>query len=286
MSPGGGRLNARRRLTSSLLATAKAVLPFCHTHEKDREREGGSSASNLFKENSRTVFRSKLRLRPDGELKKLRFLLRRGEKGSFTKSLEGTCGPFLRVGVHVQAFGGEGLSSSLSLRGWRAHLVLEVWVGLRGEEEFHDFGVTVVRGPDERRVPSLKVRTDRERGGTKGEGGQPTRTHITRVSEERGRERQRHDGTTWGGQGAHVPNACKMRTHTKTIPTEFERFRNTNAQQMPRSSMRLKPRIPQLVSDRNSGHVQVVNQKTDLSPQRADTRRFMPTASRAHVAPS
>jgi hypothetical protein len=93
-------------------------------------------------------------------------------------------------------------------------------------------------------------------------------------------------GYMGGGQGAHVPNACKMHTHKKTIPTEFERFRNTNAKQMPRSSLRLKPRIPELFSDRNSGHVQVVNQKTDLSPQRADTRGFMPEASRAHVAPS
>ena len=67
-----------------------------------------------------------------------------------------------------------------------------------------------------------------------------------------------------------MPNACKMRTHKKTIPTEFERFRNTNAKQMRRLSLRLKPRIPELFSDRNSGHVQVENQKTDLSPQRAD----------------
>jgi hypothetical protein len=54
----------------------------------------------------------------------------------------------VRVGGHVQALGGRGLSSSLSLseggRGGGAHHGLEVFVGLRGEEEFHDFGVTVV----------------------------------------------------------------------------------------------------------------------------------------------
>ena len=44
-----------------------------------------------------------------------------------------------------------------------AHVVLEVCVGLRGEEEFHDFGVTVERGPNERREPIfLKERTERE----------------------------------------------------------------------------------------------------------------------------
>jgi hypothetical protein len=51
-----------------------------------------------------------------------------------------------------------------------AHVVLEVWVGLRGEEEFHGFGVTSDRGVDERRVPILKERTERERG-HEGEGG-------------------------------------------------------------------------------------------------------------------
>jgi hypothetical protein len=40
------------------------------------------------------------------------------------------------------------------------------------------------------------------------------------------------------------------------------------------------------VPDSNSGHVQVVNQKTDFFAQRADTRGFMPKASRAHVASS
>ena len=40
----------------------------------------------------------------------------------------------------------------------------------------------------------------------------------TEMMGNRGSERQRHDGTTWGGQGAHVPNACKMRTHTKNNP--------------------------------------------------------------------
>jgi hypothetical protein len=68
--------------------------------------------------------------------------------------------------------------------------------------------------------------------------------------------------------------------------TWFERFRNTNAKPKPRSLLRLKPRIPELFSERNSGHVKVVNQKNDLSPQRADTRSFMPKASKAHVAPS
>ena len=68
--------------------------------------------------------------------------------------------------------------------------------------------------------------------------------------------------------------------------TCFERFRNKNAKQMLRSSLRLKPRIPELFSDRNSGHVRMVNQKNDLSPQRADTRGVMPKASKAHVAPS
>ena len=37
VSPGGGRLHARRRLTSSLLAMSKAVLPACHTHEGETE---------------------------------------------------------------------------------------------------------------------------------------------------------------------------------------------------------------------------------------------------------
>ena len=48
-----------------------------------------------------------------------------------------------------------------------AHVVLEVCVGLRGEEEFHDFGVTVERGVHERRLPNLKERTERERGGAR-----------------------------------------------------------------------------------------------------------------------
>ena len=39
VSPGGGRLHARRRLTWSFLAQAKAVLPSCHTHERERQRE-------------------------------------------------------------------------------------------------------------------------------------------------------------------------------------------------------------------------------------------------------
>jgi hypothetical protein len=51
-----------------------------------------------------------------------------------------------------------------------AHLALEVFVGLRSEEEFHDGGVTVERGPHERRVPKLKERTERE-GEQEGGGG-------------------------------------------------------------------------------------------------------------------
>jgi hypothetical protein len=45
----------------------------------------------------------------------------------------------------------------------RAHVVLEVCVGPRGEEEFHDAGVTTARGVDESRRPILKERTKRER---------------------------------------------------------------------------------------------------------------------------
>jgi|AntAceMinimDraft_5_1070358.scaffolds.fasta_scaffold288821_1 hypothetical protein len=67
-----------------------------------------------------------------------------------------------------------------------AHVVLEVWVGLRGEEEFHDFGVAVFRGVDERRPPILKERTERE--GARRGGSQQEHTHTTRVSKERGRE--------------------------------------------------------------------------------------------------
>jgi hypothetical protein len=73
----------------------------------------------------------------------------------------------------VQAFGGSfvlSLSLSEGVVG-RAHVVLEVCVGLRGEEEFHDFGVTEERGKGERRQPILKERTEREGGGTKGGGG-------------------------------------------------------------------------------------------------------------------
>ena len=71
-----------------------------------------------------------------------------------------------------------------------AHVALEVFVGLRGEEEFHDFGVTVDRGPDERRAPILKERTEREGGTKKGEAANKN-THITRVSEERQRDEAR-----------------------------------------------------------------------------------------------
>jgi len=56
-----------------------------------------------------------------------------------------------------------------------AHVVLEVWVGLCGEEEFHDFGVTVFRGPVERRGPILlKERTERGRA-RRGEGARRKR---------------------------------------------------------------------------------------------------------------
>ena len=73
-----------------------------------------------------------------------------------------------------------------------AHLGLEVFVGLRGEEEFHDFGVTFGRGPHERRAPILlKERTEREGGTKKGEGAANKNTHITRVSEERQRDEAR-----------------------------------------------------------------------------------------------
>jgi hypothetical protein len=195
----------------------------------------------------------------------------------------------LREGGRARASVGERrsfvLSLSLSEGVEGAHNVLVVFVGLRGEEEFHDFGVTLVRGVDERRVPIQKERTERE-GARRGGGGQPTRTHITRVSEERGRETE----ARWGGGYMGGPRSTCARAkcaHTKkTIPTELERFRDTNAKQMHRSSLRLKPRILELFSDRISGHVLVVNQNTDLSPQRADTRGFMPKASRAHVAPS
>jgi hypothetical protein len=81
--------------------------------------------------------------------------------------------------------------------GWRAHPALEVWVGLRGEEEFHDAGVTVARGHDERRGPILKERTERERerererrDHEKGER-QQQHTHTTRVRGERKRQEAR-----------------------------------------------------------------------------------------------
>jgi hypothetical protein len=122
--------------------------------------------------------------------------------GLHAQSLEGTCGP-LREGWEgtCKRWGGEVFRPlSLSLRGWWrwAHLVLEVWVGLRGAEEFHDFGVTSDRGVDERRVPKLKERTERERGGTKGEGSQQEHTH-THDEGERG-ESERDRGTIGGGE--------------------------------------------------------------------------------------
>jgi hypothetical protein len=60
------------------------------------------------------------------------------------------------------------------------HLVHDVSVGPRGEEEFHDTGVTFPRGQDERRPPILKERTQRERRQRMGERQhqqQHTHTH-------------------------------------------------------------------------------------------------------------
>jgi hypothetical protein len=109
-------------------------------------------------------------------------------------------------------------SFSLSLRdGGGAHLALEVCVGLRGEEEFHDGGVTVPRGPGERRLPILKERTEREGARRRGGGGAANKNKDTHDEGERGkgkRDRGPQRGTvrfTWGGQGAHLPNACRMR---------------------------------------------------------------------------
>ena len=87
----------------------------------------------------------------------------------------------LREGGRARAsVGGRGsfvLILSLSLRGgWWAHVALEVCVGLRGEEEFHDFGVTVARGHHERREPKLKERTEREGAQRRG-GSQQEHTH-------------------------------------------------------------------------------------------------------------
>ena len=45
-----------------------------------------------------------------------------------------------------------------------AYFALVVWVGLCGEEEPHDGGLTVFRGRRERRVPTLKERTERKEG--------------------------------------------------------------------------------------------------------------------------
>ena len=86
------------------------------------------------------------------------------------------------------------LSSSLSLKGvGGAHVVLEVFVGPRGEEEFHDAGVTVARGLHERCGPILKEWTEREGRGRPRRGGRTTTTH-THTTRERGeRKRQRHD---------------------------------------------------------------------------------------------
>jgi hypothetical protein len=150
--------------------------------------------------------------------------------------------------------------------------------------------VTFERGVHERRPPTLKERTERARGHEERGGAANKNAHDEGERGEGMRDRGTMgggaEGTTWEGVKVHMCQTRAKCAHKKTIPTEFKRFRNKNAKQMPRSSMRLKPRIPELFSDRNYGHVQVVHQKTDLSPQRADTRGFMPEASRAHVAPS
>ena len=64
---------------------------------------------------SRTIFGSKFWPRPGCEPKN-RLVAPKGRYTEiYAQSLEGTCGPFVRVGVHVQALGGGCLSSSLSL---------------------------------------------------------------------------------------------------------------------------------------------------------------------------
>ena len=79
--------------------------------------------------------------------------------------------PLHESGRARASVGGGGPSSSSSLcegGEGRAHVALEVCVGLRGEEEFHDGGVTFLRGQNERRppreirAPTLKERTERE----------------------------------------------------------------------------------------------------------------------------
>jgi hypothetical protein len=96
--------------------------------------------------------------------------------------------------------GGRRVFCSLSEGGRRAHLVLEVWVAPRGEEEFHDAGVTVARGQHERRFPILKERTERKGNH---EGKSNSNTHIRRGRKEREREakaRKEEARITWGGQ--------------------------------------------------------------------------------------
>jgi hypothetical protein len=109
------------------------------------------------------------------------------------------------------------------LRGWGAHLVLEVCVGPRGEEEFHDAGVTVARGPHERRVPTLKERTERERGRHHEGGGQQQQkhihTHIRIGREEREEETEARWGKvrfTWGvKEHMWVPNVQNVQTNKR-----------------------------------------------------------------------
>jgi hypothetical protein len=60
-------------------------------------------------EDSGTVFRSNIWPRPGGEPEN-RLVAPKGRyTGLHAQSLEGTCGPFLRVGRHVQALGREGI---------------------------------------------------------------------------------------------------------------------------------------------------------------------------------
>ena len=62
------------------------------------------------------------------------------------------------------------LSLSLRGEGVGASLGLEVFVGLRGEEEFRDGGVAVGRGVHERRQPILKEQTQKK-GARRGVNG-------------------------------------------------------------------------------------------------------------------
>ena len=64
---------------------------------------------------SATVFGSKLWRRPGGEPENRLVAPKDRYTGLHAQSLEGRCGPFVRVGMHVQALGEGGLSSSMSL---------------------------------------------------------------------------------------------------------------------------------------------------------------------------